>query len=93
MSGAMQVQIDLDYPIQVDGVEVRFLTMRRPKVRDQKASAVAGKTDVDKELALFANLCMVAPSTLDELDMVDYGKLQDAYSGFRKPSSEMTTSD
>ncbi len=92
MSGAMQVQIDLDYPIQVDGVEVRYLTMRRPKVRDQKIADAQGGSDGEREIRLFANLCAVAPRDIEDLDMADYAQLQGVFADFLNRKSVMKTS-
>ena len=89
----MQQQIDLLYPIQVDGVQVSYFTMRRPKVRDQKIAEAQGGSDAEREIRLFANLCAVAPRDIEELDMADYAQLQETYSAFRKPSSTTKTSD
>ncbi|MEW5728126.1 MAG: phage tail assembly protein, partial [Pseudomonadota bacterium] len=58
------------------------LTMRRCKVRDRLVATRAGGTDEEKEIRLFANLCEVAPEVVEELDEVDYAKIQRAYLGF-----------
>jgi hypothetical protein len=75
-------KITLDHPVTIGGVEVKTLRMRRPKVKDQLASERSGGTNADKEVKLFANLCEVTPATIEELDLVDYKKIQDEYSGF-----------
>jgi len=49
---------------------------RFEKVRDRLAADKMGKTDAEKEIALIAMLAEVAPETLHELDMADYGALQ-----------------
>lgn len=74
--------ITLDYPVTIDGVEVKTLCMRRPKVKDQLASERSEGTQADREVRLFANLCEVTPATVEELDLVDYQKLQKEYEGF-----------
>jgi hypothetical protein len=58
------------------------LTLRRPKVRDMLASDKTKGSDAEKEIALFANLCEVAPADIESLDMADYQALQKAYQGF-----------
>lgn len=75
-------KIVLDYPVTVDKVEVKSLNMRRPKVRDQLAAEKGGGGNAEQEVRLFANLCEVPSSTVEELDMVDYAKLQEKYRGF-----------
>lgn len=77
--------IKLEYPITVNGQEYTQLTMRRPKVRDQKAAASQGKNDADREIALFANLCEVEPDLIEELDMTDYSVIQETYQDFLSP--------
>ena len=73
--------ITLSFPVETEGEKVTELKMRRPKVRDMLA-ADAGGSDAQKELRLFANLCEVTPKTIENLDMADYLKVQEVYSGF-----------
>jgi len=72
----------LKHPIQVDGREVGELTLRRPKVRDMIVADKAGGTDAEKEVRVFSNLCEVPPSAIEEMDLADYGALQEAYKSF-----------
>ncbi|MDH5179762.1 MAG: phage tail assembly protein [Gammaproteobacteria bacterium] len=74
--------IVLEYPVTVNGQEYSELNMRRPKVRDQKAASVKGKTDAEREISLFANLCEVEPALIEELDMTDYTAIQETYQDF-----------
>ena len=74
--------IKLSYPIKSDGKEITSINIRRPKVRDQLSADKAAGADGEKEVALFANLCELPPSAIEELDMADYTKLQEAYSSF-----------
>ena len=60
--------------------------MRRPLVRDLSSAQRAGDgTPAGTEVALFANLCEVAPDVLDKMDLGDYQELQEAYDGFLVP--------
>ena len=77
----MTTLIKLKFPVTVDGHEYTSLTMRRCKVKDRRIAAKQ-KSDEDKEITLIANLCEVAPDVIDELDAVDYAKLQEVLSGF-----------
>ena len=79
-------KIDLEYPIKASGSEVKALHMRRPKCRDLLAIEKEGGTDAEQEFRLFANLTETAPEELQELDMVDYIKLQEVYAGFLSPA-------
>lgn len=74
--------IALDYPLNLDGRQVAELTMRRPKVKDQRNADKAASDDAGKELQLFASLTGMNPEDLEEMDLSDYTKLQNAYSGF-----------
>lgn len=72
-------KIELSFP--VDG-GITELMIRRPKVRDMLVAEKLGNTDAEREIGMFANLCEVAPATIEGLDMADYIKLQKVYSGF-----------
>jgi hypothetical protein len=74
--------ITLDHPVQWQGRQVTELAMRRPKVRDVAANEERKGSDVQKEISLFADLCEVSVDVLEDMDMADYRKLQQAYTGF-----------
>lgn len=78
------IEISLDYPINIEGVEVSKLTLRRPKVGDVLAAEeqAKGKGDKETEILTFANLCQITPAEIRELDLGDYKRLQEAFSGF-----------
>ena len=76
-------KVELDFPIQVSGVEVKHLVMRRPKVRDEVAYTKSKGDDSDKVLQLLASLCEVAPDDLLELDASDFAKLEAQYQDFK----------
>lgn len=78
----MSATIELKYPIKDSGVELRHLSMRRPKVRDFLAAERMNGSNGEKEIRTFANLCELSPEAIEDLDMADYKKLQDAYQGF-----------
>ena len=77
-------KIELDFPIEISGVEVSHLVMRRPKLRDDLAAAKSGGGDEDKAVQLVANLCEVTPEDLMELDAVDWTKLEKQVQDFRQ---------
>lgn len=75
------VDIELKYPVTVEGHEYKKITMRAPKVRDQiVAQKASGKEEM--ELTLFANLCEITPDVLEELELADYSQLHSAYHDF-----------
>lgn len=77
----VNVNIELKYPIQLAGVPVKVLRMRRPKVIDMLALDSAG-SESQKEVRLFANLCELPTEAIQELDLADYQSMQKAYQGF-----------
>lgn len=83
--------IQLEYPVEIGGVQVQQLKMRRPKVRDQIGADKGSGSPAEKEVRLFANLCEQAPAVIEDLDMLDYQKLQETYTSFlsraKKPSA------
>lgn len=78
----MYTDIPLQFPIKVDGVEVKSIKMRRPKVRDMLAVSKVPGQDDEKELQLLSNLCELPPDSMKDLDMADYGKIQETFKGF-----------
>ncbi|WP_186085810.1 phage tail assembly protein [Burkholderia gladioli] len=79
-----KVTVTLAYPIKLNGVECDKFTMRRPKVRDMRgAQKLAPKDEEQQELILFASLAEVSPDDIEEMDMADYARVQDAYYSFR----------
>ncbi len=84
--------IPLEHPVEIEGAKVNELKMRRPKVRDMIDAEKSGGGNAEIEVRLFANLCEVTPSTIEELDMADYQAVQGVYTGFlsrtRKPAGK-----
>lgn len=76
------VDIPLTRPLDIDGAKVAALRMREPTVADQLAAEEAGGTAAAQELALIANLCMMAPDQIKALTLRDYKKVQVAFMGF-----------
>ena len=77
-------KIKLSHPVEAEGRPISELTMRRPKVRDERdARRAAGSDDAgERELALFGNLCGEPPEVMEELDLADYRRLQETFAGF-----------
>ncbi|MFA5712137.1 phage tail assembly protein [Mycolicibacterium sp.] len=74
--------IDLKTPVEIGGRRIERIDMRRPRVRDLLAAEKAAKGDAEREIRLFSSLCEVEPAVIEELDLADYGRLQEAYRGF-----------
>lgn len=81
--------ITLDTPVDVDGQKVGQLSLRvSRKVRDRLAAARLARESYGREhgneeteICLFAVLAGVPVQSIEELDIVDYAKLQEAYAG------------
>jgi hypothetical protein len=80
--------IDLEYPVEVDGVQVSTLAMRRPTVADQLAFEEGKGTEAKKTVNMMAALCDVPPATIQQLDIVDFQKLATVMAGFTGPQDE-----
>ena len=83
-------KIKLNEPIKIDGVVISELTLRRPKVRDRLAVERLGTNDAEKEVALIANLADIPKDAVEELDLADYAKIQEALQGFLLPLNQTT---
>ncbi|MFO7595506.1 MAG: phage tail assembly protein [Desulfocurvibacter africanus] len=81
--------IGLAHPIQVKGGEIREVGLRMSrKVRDNLAAARLARDTygrdhgtAESEVCLFSILTDLPVEAIEELDMEDYGKLQEAYLG------------
>jgi len=76
------VTIKLAYPINISGRSLDEISLRRPKVRDRLASERQSGNEAEKEIRFIANLCELAPDEIEELDMADYVRVQEALAGF-----------
>lgn len=74
--------IPLEHPVAHGGVSYKELSMRRPKVRDQLVSQKLAGSESEEEVILFANLCEIPREVVEDMDLKDYGRLQDVYKGF-----------
>ncbi len=73
--------ITLSRPSEVNGVKVDTLVLRAPLVREVRAAdRAAGDDDEQRELQLFASLAEAGLKDLEGLKVVDYRRLQTAYS-------------
>ena len=81
-SGNNSKTIHLDYPVIANGVVTEKFNMRRPLVRDRLVAEKVKGSEIEKEIRLMANLCEVAPTDIENLDMADYAKLQECLTGF-----------
>ena len=61
---------------------VKSVTMREATADDSIIAQKRAKSPGESEKMLFASLCECTPEELGALSMADWGKLQEAYSGF-----------
>lgn len=78
----MAEKIELEFPIEIDGVKTDTLHLRRPKVRDIIVSQKGKKSDVEQEVTLISNLCEINPAAVEELDAADYKRLSERLMDF-----------
>ncbi len=86
-----KITIELDYPItDGEGKEITKLEMRRAKAKDLRKMQMQ-KNEADQEVFLFANLTGLTLEDIDELDICDYQKVQNAFKGMTKGKSAQNT--
>lgn len=76
------IVITLKKGADIDGVNVKVITMREPTVEDNIALDSIKGSDAIKEITYFANLCSIAPDDIKKLTQRDYNRLQAAYKLF-----------
>lgn len=76
------VDIDLDFPITVDGQTIAKVTMRRPKVRDSFKAERAKGGELEKGIALLCDLTELPEEHLLEFDTIDLEKLHGQLEAF-----------
>lgn len=88
------VDIKLAFPIELDGGgTLDTITMRRPKVRDNIKASKAKGNELEKGIALIADLCDQPVEVFYGLDESDLDKLNEQYSAFTGRRPETQTSD
>ncbi len=84
--------VTLSRPSDANGVKVETLTLRAPAVREVRAADRASNGDDEqRELMLFAGLAEVGLKDLEGLKLVDYRRVQAAYSRLA-PDTDYSTS-
>jgi len=71
----------LTRPADINGERLEQLNLRAPTLREVRASdAIGGDDAVLREVTLFASLTNAGTKDIDGLTLVDYGRVQSAYS-------------
>ena len=71
--------IKLTAPVTLNNITYDELKICRPKMRDRLAVERMKKTDAEKEIAMIANLAEVDIAVIEELNLADYGKIQQSF--------------
>jgi len=69
------------YPITSDGVEVKTLSIRRPKVADLEMMDKSGGTVMQRSVALLVALTGLPPESVRNLDGEDFSALDEIVMG------------
>jgi len=67
--------------VEVKLSDGKIIKMRKPKVRDMRIVSDVDN-EVEKEMRLIGNLTNMTFEEIDEMDLDDYKKLQEALMGF-----------
>lgn len=84
-------KITLQYPIRINGVELKEVLLRRPKVRDRLIVDKMTVSDAEKEIFLVANLAEISKEAVEGLDLADYTKIQQKLQSFFSLETGMTS--
>lgn len=78
-----EVEIPLDFPVQLGDRKLEKATIRRPVMRDMIKHNVDLNMSVRDSVNLIADLCGLVPDELEEMDTCDFEKLQKQLLDFR----------
>jgi hypothetical protein len=92
MNETISNKITLDHPIQYNGVALKEISLRRPKVRDRLVVDRMTVSDAEKEILLIANLAEISREAIEEIDLADYAKIQKVLQNFLAPADQVATS-
>lgn len=76
------IDVEFKREILIAGVKTKSVRMREPTVGDHLAAEEAKGGGSAVEIALLANLCMLAPDDIHKLPLREYKQLQAAVSLF-----------
>ena len=74
----LKIDVELDFPVDVDGVQTDKLIVNRPTVQNRLDAEALSGTDLSVEMIMIANLCGIDPKVIKALYWSDYTKLQKA---------------
>lgn len=71
------MEFKLTTPVEIDGAQVALLRLRKPKVRDMRKMMANKGTEADRVVSMIADLAMITPNQVDEIDLPDFTRLVD----------------
>lgn len=75
MDKRKEVEIELDFPVQLGDRLLDKVTMRRPKMKDMLKFDI-DNVSIEESMKLVAGLCGLVPAEMEEMDSSDFDKLQ-----------------
>jgi hypothetical protein len=84
-------KIILAHPISYNGILLKEISLRRPKVRDRLVVDRMTASDAEKEILLIANLAEISREAIEEIDLADYSKIQKVLQSFLLASAEASS--
>lgn len=79
----LSVQVALDFPVMVNGVEYTDLVVRRPKGRDRLVASKVSGGEIEQEYTYLSTLCDVPVEVFYEMDWVDIDRVTEKVNGFK----------
>jgi hypothetical protein len=80
--------VKLLHPIQYNGVSLKEISLRRPKVRDRLIVDRMTVSDAEKEIILISNLAEISREAIEEIDLADYANIQKVLQNFLAPAAQ-----
>jgi hypothetical protein len=85
--------VKLTHPIQYNGVTLKEISLRRPKVRDRLVVDRMTVSDAEKEILLIANLAEISREAIEEIDLADYANIQKVLQNFLAPAGPAASTE
>lgn len=83
MDNRKEVEIRLDYPVQLADRLLDAVVIRRPVMRDMVNHQIGADMTMRDSVNLLADLCGLLPEDLEMMDTCDFEKLQNQLLRFR----------
>lgn len=84
MDNRREVEITLDFPVQLADRKLEKVTMRRPVMRDMLKRQIGMDMTLQDSVNLIADLCGLVSADVEQMDTCDFEKLQNQLLQFRR---------